>query len=329
MTVLSLIFMVQENTYHKGRFLKTVTNAGYNGLLRFWGGTPILSSDGEEGGTWGGRFTLLAICAHLLLTINSYTANLTNFLVRMGLQSSIASMEEAIAQNKKVCVLRNKIAVLDMAYGKNKIRYSKSPVDGEIGFMKRTELLDALDNNLCSCTVASMEELSTYHGEGLHCDKYRVGDPVIELPWGIPISDRYEAPLTTAISRLMQNGKWRELVDEEKPESMCNKGVSFGVNQQLTPYNMLGSYVVSLILVLLGVFFTILGKINKRCKPRPATTNLDIDAHMAKLREAMASLEEAVTPHIGKRTSVETCSLDWNKCENQKTFEDEKEQRSI
>ena len=65
-----------------------------------------------------------------------------------------------------VCVLRNKIAVLGMAFGKNNMWYASSPVDGESGFMNRTELLEAMYNNLCSCTVASMEELSTHHGEG-------------------------------------------------------------------------------------------------------------------------------------------------------------------
>ena len=59
--------MVQESKFsvtelfHKDQCLKTVTNAVYNVALRFWGGTAILSADGEEGVTWGDRCTLLAI----------------------------------------------------------------------------------------------------------------------------------------------------------------------------------------------------------------------------------------------------------------------------
>eukprot|EP00584_Thalassiosira_punctigera_P022294 CAMPEP_0172558752 /NCGR_PEP_ID=MMETSP1067-20121228/80766_1 /TAXON_ID=265564 ORGANISM="Thalassiosira punctigera, Strain Tpunct2005C2" /NCGR_SAMPLE_ID=MMETSP1067 /ASSEMBLY_ACC=CAM_ASM_000444 /LENGTH=54 /DNA_ID=CAMNT_0013348185 /DNA_START=24 /DNA_END=185 /DNA_ORIENTATION=- len=54
--------------------------------------------------------------------------------------------------------------------------------------------------------MAGLEEMADYYGRGLHCDKKKVGDPIVELPWGIPVSERYAAPLNTLITDIIQNG---------------------------------------------------------------------------------------------------------------------------
>ena len=77
----------------------------------------------KEPMTWGGRFTLLAIAVQIFLTTASYTANLTNFLVRDGFDTVVDNIDEAIQQRVEICVLRNKIAILDATYGENNIYY--------------------------------------------------------------------------------------------------------------------------------------------------------------------------------------------------------------
>ena len=74
--------------------------------------------------TWGGRFTLLAIAVQILLTTASYTANLTNVLVRDGIGSNVDNIADAISRVLRLCVLRNTITFLETAYCKEMINYA-------------------------------------------------------------------------------------------------------------------------------------------------------------------------------------------------------------
>ena len=95
-----------------------------------------------------------------------YTANLNNFLIQKGMPSGIENMKDAIQQNVPVCVLRNKIPILDSTNGKDKIKYAISPVNDLPGFFDREELFPAMGNGTCVCAVASDEELTILHSEG-------------------------------------------------------------------------------------------------------------------------------------------------------------------
>ena len=72
-----------------------------------------------------------------------------------------------------------------------------------VSFNDRAELLEGMDAGLCDCAILGLEDLYAYHARGEHCSKFKVGDPVIELPWGLPVSKVYAAPLDTVISAMM------------------------------------------------------------------------------------------------------------------------------
>ena len=203
----------------------------------------------------------------VLLEGASYTANLTNFLIQKGMPSGIENMEDAIQQTVPVCVLRNKIPILDSTYGKDKIKYAISPVDDLPGFFDREELFPAMGNGTCVCAVASDEELTMLHSEGLHCDVDRIGDPVIELPWGLPVSEKYVKPLNTAIAEFMVNGLWRQITDKNKPASLCSgqENDSDGL-APLIPKQLLGAYVLAAVLAGVGLLVNLIGWGNKKIK---------------------------------------------------------------
>jgi len=122
--LLSFLFVVQESSSwseFKKAPLATAGFAAYNASLGFFAQEGITNDDPL---TWGGRFTFLAIAVQILLAGASYTANLTNFLVRNGFETSVESIEDAIGQQLQVCVLRNKMASLDNIYGKDVIQYA-------------------------------------------------------------------------------------------------------------------------------------------------------------------------------------------------------------
>lgn len=122
--VLSFLFVAQEHSWleiKESRHENPVLLAVYYAALGFFAQGP---ETGDDPVTWGGRFTLLAIAVQILLTGAAYTANLTNFLVQKSMWGGVNSIEDVISENLVVCVLRNKIPVLDTTYGEGTIRYA-------------------------------------------------------------------------------------------------------------------------------------------------------------------------------------------------------------
>ena len=134
-----------------------------------------------------------------------------------------------------------------------------------------------MEQNICSCAIAGLDEMAMHYSKGLHCDKVKVGDPVIKLPWGIPISDKYAPPFNTAIARLMQNGKWRQLSDAHKPDSVCQEIVVDSDTTSLSPSHLLGAYVLSGVLAGIGIIASLMAltmkQNNRRRRNRSRNAN--------------------------------------------------------
>ena len=292
--VLSLLFAVQEAPRDwwlrfKEAPTSSLAHASYNALLRFWAHETLLPSDGrvEDGGTWAGRFTLLAIGVQILLTGSSYTANLTNYLVRNGFGTSITSIDQAIAEKYRICILKNRVNILQGIYG-NKIR--------NVTVDSRSDLLVGIDDELCDAAIVGIEEMHAYHGKGEHCTKQRVGDPVLEMPWGIPVSEEYVLPLETVISETFQQGVWGNISAVHEPQSMCYEEMIDSDTGSLTPKHLSGAYVLSAVLVATGIIVGAISKSKRGSHVLPEDENSarmdDIYAAVANLTEKMEALEE-------------------------------------
>jgi len=293
--ILSLLFSIQEAPRDWWlRFKETpgssIAHATYNALLRFWAHETLLPSDGrvEDGGTWAGRFTLLAIGVQILLTGASYTANLTNYLVRNGFGTSITSIDQAIAEKYRICILQNRVNILQGIYG-NKIR--------NVTVDSRSDLLVGMDDGLCDAAIVGIEEMHAYHGKGEHCTKERVGDPVLEMPWGIPVSEEYVLPLETVISEVFQQGVWGNISAVHEPQSMCYEEIIDFDTGSLTPKHLSGAYVLSAVLVATGIVVGAISKSKPNVLPEDEKSARmdDIYAAVAKLTEKMEALEEKTT----------------------------------
>lgn len=112
-----------------------------------------------------------------------------------------------------------------------------------------------MNNGLCSCAVIGQAELDSYHGRGENCDMHLVGTPVIELPWGIPVSRQVASPLETLLTRYMQAGNWTKINKVAKPENNCITLDLDTDNMSLEPKDMLGAYVASGLFVAVGIIF--------------------------------------------------------------------------
>lgn len=133
----------------------------------------------------------------------------------------------------------------------------------------------------------------------------------------MPVSEKYAAPLNTAIAKLLQEGNWRNMSDYHRPESRCEDEVVDIDTHPLGPKHLLGAYVLSAALVVFGVFISAVlewGKNRKRDAANdilPSATEKqterdlsqnsssqrrmdDVCGAIANLTEEMARLKEAV-----------------------------------
>jgi len=233
---------------------------------------------------------LLAIGVQILLTGASYTANLTNYLVRNGFGTSITSIDQAIAENYRICILQNRVNILQGIYG-NKIR--------NVTVDSRSDLLVGMDDGICEAAIVGIEEMHAHHGKGEHCTKERVGDPVLEMPWGIPVSEEYVLPLETVISEVFQQGVWGNISAVHEPQTMCSEEMIDSDTESLTPKHLSGAYVLSAVLVATGILVGAISKSKRGSNILPEDDNStrmdDIYAAVAKLTEKMEALEEKTT----------------------------------
>ncbi len=132
-----------------------------------------------------------------------------------------------------------------------------SAEDGLPGFENRPSLLPAIDAGLCECAIIGLEQMNDYHGEGDYCDINIVGTPVMEMPWGFPVSDKFARPMRTVISDYIQSGAWNRLQKTAKPQSQCPEKIVDAENTRLKPSHMAGAYMVSFGLALIGILFSL------------------------------------------------------------------------
>ena len=147
--------------------------------------------------------------------------------------------------------------------------------DNKMGFIDRKDLLEAMDQGICKAAIMGMEDIEQAHGYGEHCDKQFVGTPVIELPWGIPVSEKFSRPLRTIMTEYMHEGKWIQIQNDARPQSTCAEQDVGAENTKLEIKHMAGAYVLSGILATLGIFLSITESTKKKRKAAHMLKALD------------------------------------------------------
>ena len=144
--------------------------------------------------------------------------------------------------------------------------------------------------------------MNDHHGEGSYCDINIVGTPVIEMPWGLPVSDKFARPMRTVLSEYIQSGAWNRLQKNAKPESQCPEKTTDAENTELKPSHMAGAYMFSFCLALIGILFS-LRKALKRKRRGSAVqksmqmTSAEMHIHMASKDVRDLELEENTEPN--------------------------------
>lgn len=143
-----------------------------------------------------------------------------------------------------------------------------SAEDGLPGFENRPELLSSMHGGLCECAIVGLEQINEAHGDGEFCDINIVGTPVMEMPWGIPVSDKFARPMRTVFSEYIQTGGWNRVQKAAKPVNQCPEQVIDHETTRLKPSHMFGAYAVSFSLAMIGILFSLSSAITRRRRRR-------------------------------------------------------------
>merc|ERR1719181_2752151 len=93
-------------------------------------------------------------------------------------------MDDVISQNIKFCVQESKLDALLVNYP------TVEPLT--VVYSSRTAILEGIDSGACDAGLTSKEELEALQGQGDHCDKVVVGQPIINQPYSMAVSSSVE-----------------------------------------------------------------------------------------------------------------------------------------
>ena len=208
--------------------------------------------------TVGGKIHLLAISSLVYLVLAVYTANLAAILTSDNLKSPVDSIDAAVLAGFNFCSERKVMEMVLNRYEIDEISIVSDPIslggDGKPGFTcsnckSRTRVFDMMRRThndpsmYCNAAFAMREDLEALNGNGLHCDKIRVGEAIAHDSTGIPIYDGVADGLTALLHDMKNDGLLNKEYGFSQPASRCPE--SGGEGSSLTVKQLTGIWMIS------------------------------------------------------------------------------------
>jgi hypothetical protein len=197
----------------------------------------------------------LALGVFVLLTLTSYTSNLTNILVQKTFSVRFDDIKQAVDLGVPICIIPNRVENLLIAHPRAIV--ARDP-EGNNLVEGRNDVFKLVEEGKCTVGLAYLEDYQTYTapGSGQSSGRLtRAGDPVLFGLVGIPIAD---SPVGQAVQYrvqgLLSSGVYDELkrtaMPAEAGTDMFEEDVSFSMQ------DMMGVFVMTGLLVLLGLLIS-------------------------------------------------------------------------
>jgi hypothetical protein len=184
------------------------------------------------------RIFMIGYGFFILIVLASFTANTATFLVASADQPLLENLEDAIKQNKKMCVLHS---IADSLV-------DQTPRVAGILIRKvdMSSLFKGLEDGECDLLVEPQDSLIWYQSKQKFCDYVSVGKPVLSIPEVFPVRDGLSNSLSWAITdERISGGMAKALMKYPKPVNQCpSSEVRLEEDLQLKPLDMLGTIIV-------------------------------------------------------------------------------------
>ena len=208
-------------------------------------------------------------------------------------------------------------------------RFIKDPIDlggdGQPGYncakcnslQRSIEYIDPVkadvDENYCHAGIASVDILEVFQSNGEHCDKILVGQPLVYVANGFPISSEFSVELISLFLTLKNKGVYEEKKAAVKPISACSLSSS-SVPSPLSVYDLVAIWICTALLATIGICVSIWERrhtlVKQSMKIRSAAKRLS-STKSSTLQDMQVAHEESAAhvTHVSDVVSQEyTCS---------------------
>ena len=151
--------------------------------------------------SWGGQFSVLALCWLVTISIATYTGEMAALFTTMKATGTTSSMAQIISEGKPICGSRGTLVAAAAVYPS--ATYAVDPVDGLPGQLRRSDIFRLMDDGTCAAALIPLQDLEVEQSSSppRQCNKIAV-EEVMGTGRGFPLADSYARQLGWA----MQNG---------------------------------------------------------------------------------------------------------------------------
>lgn len=156
----------------------------------------------------------------VLISISSYTANLTSFLTAKASDTYIRSMDYAVSNKKKICAPRQLEEMLKTKWKGAQFVFERD----ESGFIVETAVKNVI-NGTCDALLVEKWEVEAYKNRSvLFCDKKLIttGVRALDLNVAFPVREEYSAGISHYMKKLEQEGvSFQSLLEKYSNFTKC------------------------------------------------------------------------------------------------------------
>jgi len=167
----------------------------------------------------------------------------------------VNDINEGIHLGKRFCAQRSTANQVLKSFPA--AQFTSDPSDGLIGLKHRAEPFIQMDSGLCDLGLIHKEDLEAEHSRGRHCNKVRIGLPVVTSPHGIPFSPASAAALGWRLQRALFDGSWDAIKLRNQPASMCEARQADALDGQIIAADMIGQTTTFLAVTFVGLVYSI------------------------------------------------------------------------
>ena len=170
--------------------------------------------------TGAARISQLGFGFFVLLFIASYTANLTTFLVQSANIGTVKDFTAAKQRGMSFCGSRMGTETARQLHPD--ANWVRDPADGKLGIISQRNVLNYI-GQYCDAAVMDKQDLAAAHGDGDHCDRLCVGDPIVYETVGMPLSavGTIARQLSQVFAAQTKKGAWERAKDASRKPDLC------------------------------------------------------------------------------------------------------------
>ena len=213
--------------------------------------------------SWGGQFSVLALCWLVTLSVATYTGEMAAVFFTMKAAGGTSSMAAIIADGTPICASRAHYFAAAAVYPS--AVYALDPVDGLPGQLRRGDIFRLMDDGTCGAALIPLADLEVEQASSpaRQCNKVAV-EKVMSVGSGFPLAESYARQLAWAMQKGSNAGDYQRSKNRFEKEQKCSGDHAFsgdgdvrGQNRGLSVAQLSGVFISVFCILSFGVLLSL------------------------------------------------------------------------